>query len=405
MKIDIFNPDNYVNGTPHHMFKWLRANAPVHFHGEVNGRGYWALTRHKDIVAVSRDPATFSSARGATFIRDYADDSDELQTQRFMLPNMDPPQHIKYRNLVRPGFVPKMIHFLEPRIRQRVTEILDAVPAEGDFVHEVAGMLPIHVIAEMIGVPDEDRDKVFDWGRRLVNFDNPDALETYEDARGVAMEMFQYAGELAQQRYESPSDDLISILMHGVVDGEQLTVMEFASFFMLLVVAGHETTRNVIAGGLLSLLQHPHELARLQAHPELMPSAVEEMLRWVAPINYFRRTATRDTEIGGQRIKENDKVVLYYASANHDEDIFVDPDTFNIARKPNDHLAFGIGQHMCLGAPLARLEIRLMFEQLLARFPDIQIDGPIVRMRSNFVNGIDRLPVRYSPVVQVAVGA
>jgi cholest-4-en-3-one 26-monooxygenase len=395
-KFDVYDPGIYAEAVPWETFKRMRAEAPVYWHHEPDGgRGYWALTKYNDIVAVSRDPATFSSARGATFIKDQNDvDLPVLQT--FML-NMDPPQHIRFRNLVKHAFIPKSLGPLEPRVRKMVRQIIDDVAHKGrcEFVAEIACQLPLRVITEMIGVPEADRQKVYDWSNKMTGFDDPEFQTCVEDGQAAAMEMWQYAGELGQLRLDKPGDDLITMLMKGVTDGG-LSAMEFASFFMLLIVAGNETTRNATSGGVLSLLQHPAEKEKLLARPELLPSAIEEILRWVSPLIYFRRTATRDTEIRGVRIRENDKVVLYYPSANRDEEQFDAPERFDITREKNDHLAFGNGQHVCLGASLARFELRCLFEELLVRMPDIELDGDPKRLRSNFLNGIKSMPVRYS---------
>jgi cholest-4-en-3-one 26-monooxygenase len=228
----------------------------------------------------------------------------------------------------------------------------------------------------------------------MVGFDDPEMQKDHAEGTAAAMQMYQYAGELAQKRFDNPSDDLISVLMQSVSDGG-LSPFEFASFFMLLFVAGNETTRNATAGGMLTLIEHPDQRERLLKDPSLAGSAVEEILRWWSPLIYFRRTATRDVELRGQKIKENDKVVMYYPSANRDEEVFADPFNFDIARTPNDHLAFGVGQHWCLGANLARLELRIMFEELMRRMPDLQLAGPVRRLRSNFLNAIKTMPVRY----------
>jgi cholest-4-en-3-one 26-monooxygenase len=398
--IDVYSPDVWAEGPPYDMFKWMRARQPLYWHAEPNGRGYWAVTKYKDIVQISRDPMTFSSQVGATFIHDYKD-NDTLTAMQQMMVNMDPPQHAKFRNIVRHGFVPKMVTALEPGIRRRVHYILDSIAGSDgcDFLTQVAGGLPLEVIAEMLGVPEQDRAMVFDWSNRMVPFvngDDPEQVsEAMDDARGVAMQMLIYAGELAQSRFENPGDDVVSVLMRAATEGEQLTAMEMASFFMLLWIAGNETTRTMICGGMLALLQHPEEKAKLIAHPELLPNAVEEMLRWVSPIIYFRRTAMRDVELRGQKVREGDKLALYYGSGNRDEEQFPHADRFDITRTPNDHLAFGIGEHMCLGGSLARLELRIMFEELLRRYPEMELDGPVRRVRSNFVNGITEMRVRY----------
>jgi cholest-4-en-3-one 26-monooxygenase len=399
-EFDVYDPGIYgAGGVPHETFRRMRAEAPVYWHAEPDGgRGFWAITKYEDAVFISKNPMVFSSARGATFIKD-ANDVDLPVLQTFML-NMDPPQHIRFRNLVKHAFVPKSLPALEPGIRKMVRQIFDRVMPVGhcDFVNDVAAQLPLRVIAEMIGVPDEDRDMVYHWSNIMTSFDDPEVqagdLDAYAAAQGAAMEMYQYAGELGQKRVDKPGDDLISMLMKGVNEGG-LSAMEFASFFMLLFVAGNETTRNATSGGLLALLEHPIERARLMKDQSLLPSAIEEILRWVSPLNYFRRTATKDTEIRGIKIKENDKVAIFYPSANRDEEIFADPYKFDIARTPNEHLAFGVGQHWCLGANLARIELRIMFEELLRRMPDVELDGEPKRLRSNFLNGIKSMPVRF----------
>jgi cholest-4-en-3-one 26-monooxygenase len=266
-----------------------------------------------------------------------------------------------------------------------------------DFVTEVAAELPLQVIAEMMGVPLEDRHTLFDWSNRLIGFEDPEYSTSEEDARNVSVEVYMYANQLAQQRKQNPGDDLVSVLLNAEVDGQKLTEMEFDLFFLLLMVAGNETTRNLISGGMLALIEHPEQRVRLLQDPSLMPAAVDELLRWVSPVMHFRRTATADTEIRGQKIRAGDKVMIYYISANRDEEVFPDSDRFDVGRTPNDHLAFGIGEHFCLGTNLARLEIRVMFEELLRRLPDMQLGGPVARLRSNFINGIKHMPVAFTP--------
>ena len=262
--------------------------------------------------------------------------------------------------------------------------------------------LPLIVIAELVGVPLEDRHKVFEWSNRLIGFDDPEFGNTAEVGKQAAMEMWLYANELAEQRKKDPRDDLVSALMMGEVDGEKLSEVDFDSFFLLLAVAGNETTRNLISGGMRALIEHPAEWKRLKENPALLNTAVEEMLRWVSPVNHFRRTVTRDTEIRGQKLREGDKVIMWYPSANRDEDFFPNPTSFDVGRSPNNHLAFGIGEHFCLGANLARLEIRAIFEEVIRRMPDIELAGPVRRLRSNFINGIKEMPVRFTPSPAVA---
>jgi cholest-4-en-3-one 26-monooxygenase len=395
---DIFDPEIYVAGVPHDAFRVLRAERPVSFHAEPpDGKGFWAITKYADVVTISKDPGTFSSWKGGTNIPDYPPDS--LDVIRMLMVNMDPPQHTKFRRLTSTGFTPRMIARMEESIRRAARTIVDEVVELGrcDFVTKIAAELPLQVIADIMGVPQEDRHLVFDWSNRLIGFDDPEFQTSLEDAQEAAAEMWGYANQLAEGRRGQEGKDLVTVLVNAEVDGEQLTEMEFDAFFLLLAVAGNETTRNLISGGMLALIEHPEQRAKLLAEPALLPTAVEEMLRWVTPVIHFRRTATKDVELRGEKIKEGDKVVLYYTSANRDEDVFTNPMSFDVARTPNEHLAFGIGQHSCLGLNLARLEIKVMFEELLARMPDIELDGNVRRLRSNFINGVKEIPVRYTP--------
>ena len=395
--VDLVDPDTFVTAMPHEMFRVLRAEAPVYWHEEPDGPGFWAITRYRDVVTISRDPGTFSSALGSAMRAEQP--PEHLETQRLMMLNMDPPRHNKQRSLVNKAFTPRMVMLLEPRVRRAANDIIDAIAERGecDFVKSIAAELPLMVIAEMLGVPHEDRHVVFSCSNRMIGMDDPEYRTTPEDGMAAATEMYAYANQLALERRDHPRDDLVSALMTAEVDGERLTELEFDLFFILLSVAGNETTRNLISGGMHALLEHPEQRDRLLDDPALVPSAVEEMLRWVSPVMNFRRTATRDAEIRGQKIANGQKVVMYYPSANRDEEIFRDPFAFDVARHPNEHLAFGIGQHFCLGAKLARLEIRIMFEELLRRLPDIELAGPVRRLRSNFINGIKEMPIRFTP--------
>jgi len=394
--IDLYNPDNFVYGVPYHQFKALRKEAPVYRHVEPYGPGFWALTKYDDVVKVSLDSATFSSEQMGTNIPDPPQDS--LAFLRMIMLNMDPPKHTKYRRLVSKGFTPKIVVAIEPHVRKIANEIIDRVAerSESDFVNDIAAELPLQVILELMGIPVEDRHMVFEWSNRMIGFDDPEFQSSPADGQAAATQMFMYANQLAVDRKQRPRDDLISTLMRAEVDGEALTEPEFNAFFVLLSVAGNETTRNLISGGMLALLEHPDQRDRLLADSSLIPAAVEEMLRWVTPVIYFRRTVTKDTEIRGQRIREGEKVVMYYGSANRDEDVFPNGDIFDVSRDPNPHVTFGPGgSHFCLGASLARLEIRVMFEELLRRLPDIEQAGPIRRLRSNFIAGIKRMPVQF----------
>jgi cholest-4-en-3-one 26-monooxygenase len=395
--IDLAHPDNYHSGPPHHMFEVLRREAPVFWHPDAETPGFWALTCHAEVAHASRNPQIYSAQQRTVFM--FESNEEDLTNLQMMLVTRDPPNHTKLRRLVSLGFTPRRIAMLEEKVRLRAGEIIDRVAARGecDFVTDLAADLPLQVIAELVGVPMEDRGKVFEWSNKLIGFDDPEYSGDREQQKQSAMDVYLYANQLAEKRREEPKDDLTSIIMNGEVDCERLTEMEYDLFFLLLIVAGNETTRNAISGGMLALIQHPEQRARLIANPALMTSATEEILRWVTPVNCFRRTAMQDTEIGGQAVREGDQVVMFYPTANRDERVFANPGQFDVARTPNDHLAFGMGTHFCLGNALARLEIKIMFEELLRRLPDIELAGPVERLRSSFINGIKRMPVRFTP--------
>jgi cholest-4-en-3-one 26-monooxygenase len=396
--IDLVNPDNFTDGVPYHWFEVLRREAPVYHHPEPGGPGFWAITKYEDIVTISMDSGTFSSWQGGTNIYDLPEDS--LSFVRMIMLNMDPPQHTKYRRLVSKGFTPKIVNAMEPHVRTIANDIIDRLAGRGecDFVADIAAELPLQVILELMGVPMDDRHLVFDWSNRMIGFDDPDYQNSPEDGRAAATDMFMYANQLAVDRKRSPRADVISTLMRAEMDGEALTETEFDAFFVLLSVAGNETTRNLISGGMLALIEHPAERQKLLDNRSLIPPAVEEMLRWVTPVIHFRRTATRDTQLRGQTITEGEKVVMYYGSGNRDDEVFANGNDFDVSREPNPHITFGPGgAHFCLGASLARLEIRVMFEELLRRLPDIELAAPVSRLRSNFIAGIKRMPVRFTP--------
>jgi cholest-4-en-3-one 26-monooxygenase len=394
--VDIVNRDNYVPGVPFEMFDLLREQAPVHWHDEPDGPGFWAVTRYDEVCTVNRDVQTFSSWRGGALMWM---DEEALQQQRLMMLNMDPPQHTRYRLLVNKGFTPRMIGTLHDRVRGLAREIVERVGAKGecDFVTEVAAELPLQVIAELMGVPMEDRSKVFDWSNRMVGADDPEYQVTVEGAQDAAMELYAYFNALGATKRDHPTDDIISTLQHSEIDGDELSELEFDMFMMLLSVAGNETTRNAISHSMLALIEHPDERAKLVAQLDLMPTAIEEFLRWASPVMHFRRTATRHTQLAGTPIAEGDKVVFWLISANRDDRVFEDPYRFDITRQPNEHVAFGAGgPHFCLGTHLAKLEMRVIFEELLPRLPDAELNGPVARLRSNFINGIKHLPVTFS---------
>ena len=406
--VDLLDPKTFESSVPHEFYAWLREHAPVRWHEgrpgrelfpgrfEPEQRGFWVVTRYEDVMHVSKNHALFSSERGSAVNADMPE--MELAMFRQQLIHMDPPRHSKLRKRVNRGFTPRMIGQMEPHVRELAREIIDklAGKSECDFVTAIAAELPLLVIAELLGVPREDRSKLFTWSNRLIGAEDPDYGSPI-DAQLAVMELFQYGAWLADQRRADPKDDIVSTLVHADVDGEKLGGLDFNMFFFLLVIAGNETTRNAISGGMQALCEHPAERALLVARPELLNTAVDEIVRWVTPVMQFRRTATRDLELGGQKIRENDKVVMYYGSANRDPRAFAEPDRFNVARDPNPHLGFGIGVHFCLGASLAVLEMRIMFEELFRRIPDLEICGPVTRLRSNFINGIKSMPMRFTP--------
>lgn len=391
----LFDPETYAAGIPHAVFRRLRDEDPVAWQTEPGGRGFWAVTRYEDVVAVSRRPALFSSEREGAQLADLP--APLLETARAMMLNMDPPRHTRYRRLVSAAFTARTVERLEPRIRARATGLVDAMAARGacDFVEAFAAELPMRVIAEMLGVPEEDHARIIDWSDRLTGSDDPELSGSIEASAAAAAEMWGYASVLADARRREPRDDLMTALVHAEVDGARLDEMELAAFFLILAVAGNETTRNLLSGGLRALVEHPDVAARLRARPALLDGAVDELLRWVTPVMCFRRTATADTTLRDTRIHEGDKVVVYHVSANRDERTFPDPDRLDVERSPNLHLAFGFGEHFCLGSALARLEGRIAFDVLLGRLRDVALDGEPRRLRSNFLNGFKSLPIRF----------
>ena len=396
--VNLHNPDNFVREVPHEMFRVLRREAPVYFHPEPDGPGFWVLTKYEDVKWASRNPQVFSSWLGGTNIQDR--DGEQLDRMRVLMLNMDPPKHRQFRNIVNKAFTPRMVKQLEPRVREMAKRIVDRVADKGecDFVSEVAAHLPMEVICEMMGVPNEDRPHIYDLTNKLIGFDDPEYQASPQDAELASVQMFVYASKLAEKARKHPGEDLATALLNAEVDGEHLSELEFNSFFLLLAVAGNETTRTVTTNGMLALIQHPDQRRRLVENPNLVETAVEEILRFDPAVHYFRRTATQDVEIRGQKIRKGDKITMWYPGANRDEEVFDRPDEFDVARDPNEHLAFGVGEHFCLGSNLARMELNLIFEELVGRIAkDIELAGPVRRLRSNFVNGVKEMRVRFEP--------
>jgi cytochrome P450 len=399
--LDIYDPDNYIDGVPLADFKILRDKAPIYWHPHPNGGGYWVISRHQDVMKVSRDNKTFSAERGFVLVDDLP--PEILEQVKGQLLGMDPPNHGPLRRSVITRFTTKMLAELEPKVRDITRTILQEALQKPDcnFVYDVAGELPTSVIGSMMGVPQDMWHQLREWSDVQTSASDPDIGGTPEEVQTASIEMGTYGYQLAAERKDKSGDDLISLLVNVEVDGNQVSEMEFASLFVQITVAGNETTRALISGGMYELIQRPELYRELEAkhldNPELMKSAIEEMLRWTCPLHYFRRTATCDTEIGGQQIKENDKVVMLYSSANFDDSVFVNPQVFDIHRLHNPHMAFGHGIHLCLGANLARMETRIFFEEFFKLFSGIELTGKAVRIRSNMANGFKEMPVKLIP--------
>ncbi len=422
--IDLTEPDHFLEGTPHHWFKAMRNEDPVHWHEGSSGAAFWCITKWEDLRHVSRNPLLFSSQRRGTnmpnpkmeerlrqrvkegkvspamaaMAKQIEEGGDVAGAFPIML-MMDPPKHVKFRRLVQRSFTPRYVEGLEPHIRERARRIVDGVVEKGEceFVTEVAADLPLQVICEMMGVPEEDRAEIFEITNRMIGFDDPELGEDENARTAASMGMFAKAMKMAQMYRDQPEENLTSYLLHREVDGEKLNEIEYAAFFLLLCVAGNETTRTVTTHGMRLLMEHPDQLQRVVDDPSLVPSAVEEILRYEPAVHHFRRTATADTEIRGKRIAEDDAVLIWYPAANRDEEIFEDPDRFDVGRHPNEHLSFGIGEHFCLGASLARLELNALFDEIIPRLRNPAPLGPVKRMRSNFVNGVKEMRIRFDP--------
>jgi cytochrome P450 len=410
--VDLYDPRTYLDGPPLTALATLRQKAPVAWQEEREmlgwpaGPGYWAVFGFADVTFVNRHPQLFSSQLGATQIRDPK--ADDLAFQQRMMLNLDPPEHTRLRRLVARAFTPRRIEGLAAGVRARARALVEEVAPRGscDFVSDLAADLPLLTLAEVLGVPAADRRLLFQWANRIIGFQDPEYARFDHEGRPVdprsraaLSDMFEYAHALAEEKRRRPGDDVLTLLVtpNPESGGEVLSLEEFENFFFLLTVAGNETLRNAIPGGMLALLEHPGEHRRLLDDPSLVPTAVEEMLRFVSPVMCFRRTATADTELGGVTVRAGAKVVVYYVAANRDERNFPDPDRFDVGRTPNEHLGLGAGPHFCLGAALGRLQMRLFFEEVLRGLPGMELDGPVEWLQSNFQSGLKRMPVRFGP--------
>lgn len=398
--VDLADPDTFVGGVPHEALAALRRHDPVHWQPMSGQPGFWAVLRHADLIHVARHPEIFSSQAAGVTVEDI--DDPTLQRVRTMLLAMDPPQHSAHRGPVSVHFRPRMIAELEDKVRSICRDIMAEVGEreEVEFVEDVAAQLPNRVIGELFGLPRQDWEYLRRLAERITASQDPDLGDPQGVEGNAAVEMAAYAVELAGARRrrgcDGPAGGLTDAILGARFGGRPMSDLAFGGFFVQLVTAGNDTTRGVLSSGLLTLLRHPAQLAELRREPELLPGAVEEILRYDNPLHYFRRTALIDTELGGARIQAGDKVAMYYTSANRDEDVFADSQEFDITRKPNPHLSFGIGVHFCLGAHLARLESRLFFAELLDAFGAIDLIGEPQRIRSNLNNSLKRLPVRLS---------
>jgi len=407
-QVDLVDLDRFAGPEAWGMLDTLRTEAPVFWQRETDGgHGFWAVTKHADICEVDKDPETFTS----TNFVNLEEVEPELQEARRSILEMDGLRHRALRKLISREFSrPNLMRNYEELLRDITRTTVDAALAKGefDFVEDVSADFPIQVLARLLDVPQEKTGQLIDWGNEIIGFSDPEhAKILISDAESeqykhlpfrspVSQEVFDYGRELAAGRKGGEGTDLVSQLVNKIPeDGQAMTASEYDSYFLLLVVAGNETTRHTITHSMLALIEHPEQLAKLQADPSLIPDAVEEFLRWASPVYHFRRTATRDVELNGQQIKEGDKVVMWFASGNRDEDVFEHPYDFDVTRRNIDHVTFGKGSpHLCMGNNLARMEIRLMFEELIPRLASIELNGDVRRVRSNFVNGIKTLPVK-----------
>ncbi|MDH4169427.1 MAG: cytochrome P450 [Acidimicrobiia bacterium] len=395
--IDLTDASVWEAAAPHGWLDRLRRESPVHWHEESDGPGFWALTRHADVRQVSTSPGEFSSYVGGPIRLDPPEGG--LDQVRMIIIGMDPPEHQMFRSIVSRAFTPKMIGQLESALRSETKRVVGSLRGRNtcEFVSEIASPIPMWSISELMGVPQADRHRLYELSHALIDDQDPEVSPSPEASTEALSEIFAYATAMAERERARPTDSLTSRLLTAEVDGRRLSDLEYTLFFMFLIVAGNETTRTASSQGLIALLEHPDELRRLRDEPNLIPTAVDEILRWEPPIHHFRRTATVDTRIGGQQVAAGDKVLMWYAGSNRDPAVFEDPHRFRVDRSPNPHQSFGIGEHFCLGANLARLSLRLLLEELVAAVTDIEIAAPPRRLHSNLINGVKELQIGFRP--------
>jgi cytochrome P450 len=397
--LDIATPEHYEkNGYPYPEWAWLRRHAPLFWYERPNVDPFWVVTKHADIVTLGKLPERFLNApRLAVFTNDLP---PPPEGQERHLLTMDPPDHAKYRRVASKRFTPRAVQGWEPKVRRITREMIDAASQRDriDFVKDVSAPITIAVIAEMLGVPRQDWELLFRWTNEIIAPQDPEFMReggVQATLEGARLEVFQYFQQMVEERRRRPTDDIVSVVANGSVDDQPLPTLELLSYFYLLVVAGNETTRNAMTGGMLAFLDHPGEWKRLQENAALITPAIEEIVRWTTPVIQFCRTANEDFALRGQTVRAGQSLCLFYPSANRDEEIFPDGDVFRIDRNPNDHVGFGRGEHVCLGAHLARLEIRCVFEELRRRLVHAEVTGPVARVRSSFVGGIKRVPLAW----------
>jgi cytochrome P450 len=401
--LDIISNQTYAeNGYPHEAWTRLRREAPVHRFERGIKVPFWAITKHEDVLQISRRPRQNLNAPRLAVFPEFAPPSEETREIRHLLV-MDEPDHGVYRRLAAPWFTPRSVRRLEASIERITRERLDALANEGersemDFVTDVSAPVPLAVLAELLGVPRDDWELMFRWTNAIVGSDDPEYRQgetSEESAMEARRTLFAYFWEMVEERRRAPREDIVSVLARAEIDGKPLPPRELLSYCFLLVIAGNETTRNAMSGGLVAFLENPGELEKLRRDPRLAASAAEEVARWTTPVIQFCRTPVEDLELRGQKIRAGESMCLFYPSANRDEEVFEDPFSFRIDRQPNRHLAFGIGEHFCLGANLARLELRILFRQLAERLVEAEVIGPVERLRSSFLGGVKHVPLRY----------
>jgi cholest-4-en-3-one 26-monooxygenase len=403
--IDLLDNDAFATDEPDRWFRWLRQNDPVYWHDEPDAPGFWVLTKHADVVAVNRDAVHFSSDQKYGGVIPF-EEAKLAETNTFAdgisnMLTMDAPDHTRYRRLVSRGFTPRAMAAVEERLRQVAAGLIDDALAQGtcDWVDTVSGWLPITAITELVGVSADDRRRVFEWANRLTGSTDPEYGGSFDALVTAAIEVFTFGTELQAERRLHPGTDVLSTLLLADIDGEALDEMEVNMFLILLLTAGSETTRNAMTNSLIVLMEQPQLYRELAEDRSLIPTAVDEMLRWATPVPYMRRTAITDVEIRGRTIKAGDKVTIWYPSANRDEEVFDDPYRFDIRRDPNPHVTFGGGgPHFCMGSNLARMEMRVLYDALFDRVQDCRLAGSPERLRSNMVNGVKHLPVELVPI-------